>query len=123
MNTMSRKIIRLKPARYKALLPILFLSLVVSACTLINPKITKAQYDRLQTGMTLSQVQDLMGKPGENSAEISLDIPNVSVSPEASNLPTAIKPAVYQWKNPDGSSMTAIFVNDKLVAKSQVNLK
>ena len=64
-----------------------------------------------------------MSKPGENSAEISFNIPSVSVSPAASNLAVGVKPAVYQWKNPDGSSMTAIFVNEKLVAKSQINLK
>lgn len=113
----------LKPARYKALLIICFLSLLVNACTLINPKITKEKYDRVQTGMTLPQVQEIMGKPGENSAEISFNIPSVSVSPGGSNLPVGVKPAVYQWKNPDDSSMTAVFVNDKLVAKTQLNLK
>lgn len=78
---------------------------MVNACTLINPKISKRQYDQLETGMTLSQVQHIMGKPGENSAEIY------------SNT------SVYQWKNPDGSSVTAVFVNDKLAVKTQVNLK
>lgn len=113
----------LKSARHRVLLLIIFLSLVVNACTLINPKISKRQYDQVETGMTLSQVQHLMGKPGENSAEISFNIPSVSVSPAASNLPTEFKPSVYQWKNLDGSSVTAVFVNDKLVAKTQVNLK
>lgn len=123
MNTITKGIIKLKPARHTALLLTMFLPLVVSACSLINPTITKAKYDRVKSGMTLSQVQDIMGKPGENSAEFAFNIPNISVSPDTPNLPTDIKPAVYQWKNSDSSSMTAIFVNDKLVAKSQVNLK
>ena len=112
----------LKPGSYKPLIPII-LSLVVNACTLINPKITKAQYDRLETGMALSKVQEIVGKPGEASAEVSFNIPNISVSPDVSNQPMGVKPAVYQWKNPDGSSMTAVFMNDKLVLKTQVNLK
>src|SRR5947209_8645593 len=112
----------LKPASYKALIPII-LSLVVNACTLINSTITKAKYDRVETGMVLSTVQEIVGKPGEASAEISFNIPSVSVSPGISNQPIGVKPAVYQWKNPDGSLMTAVFMNDKLVAKSQVNLK
>jgi hypothetical protein len=73
--------------------------------------------------MTLSQVQDIMGKPGENSAEISVNIPSLSGLPGVSNLPVGVKPGIYHWKNADGSSMTAIFINDRLVAKTQVNLK
>jgi hypothetical protein len=113
----------LKPGRYKTLLLITVLSLVVNACTLIGPKITKAKYDQVQTDMTLSQVQSIMGEPGESSAEISINLPSVNVSPTPSNLPTEFNPSVYQWKNSDGSSMTAIFINDKLIAKSQANLK
>lgn len=107
----------------KLILELIILSFVLTACNLINPTITKASYDRVQTGMTISQVRDIVGKPGENSAEIAVNVPNLSIYPGFPNLPTEVKPAVYQWKNPDGSSMTAIFVNDKLVAKSQINLK
>ena len=112
----------LKPVSYKVLL-LIIVSGLVNACTLINSTITKAKYDRVETGMTLSQVQNIAGKLGEASAEVSFNIPSISVSPGLSNQSMGIKPAVYQWKNPDGSLMTAIFMNDKLVAKSQVNLK
>jgi hypothetical protein len=98
----------LKTARHKALL-LIILSLVVNACTLISPRVTKAKYDQVQTGMTLSQVQDIIGKPGELTTEIS--------------VPTGGPQAFYHWKNPDGSSMTAIFLNGKLVLKNQINLK
>lgn len=105
------------------ILKLILLSFVLTACNPINPTITKANYDCVQTGMTMFQVRDIMGKSGEISAEIAVNVPNVSISPGFPNLPTELKPAVYQWRNPDGSSMTAIFVNDKLVAKSQINLK
>jgi len=98
----------LKTARHKALL-LIILSLVVNACTLISPRVTKAKYDQVQTGMALSQVQDIIGKPGELTTEIS--------------VPTGGPQAFYHWKNPDGSSMTAIFLNGKLVLKNQINLK
>jgi outer membrane protein assembly factor BamE (lipoprotein component of BamABCDE complex) len=98
----------LKTATQQTLLLIL-LSLVVNACTLISPRVTKAKYDQVQTGMTLSQVQDIIGKPGELTTEIS--------------VPTGGSQAFYHWKNPDGSSMTAIFLNGKLVLKNQINLK
>ena len=98
----------LKTATQQTLLLIL-LSLVVNACTLISPRVTKANYDQVQTGMSLSQVQDIIGKPGELTTEIS--------------VPTGGPQAFYHWKNPDGSSMTAIFLNGKLVLKNQINLK
>jgi hypothetical protein len=98
----------LKTARHKALL-LIILSLLVNACTLISPRVTKANYDQVQTGMSLSQVQDIIGKPGELTTEIS--------------VPIGGQQAFYHWKNPDGSSMTAVFIGDKLVLKNQVNLK
>ncbi len=122
MNSVFQKNTRLKSAIYQAI-TLAILSLVVNACTLINPTITKAKYDRVETDMTLSQVQDIMGNPGEASAEVSFNVPSVSLSSGVSNQAIAVKPSVYQWKNSDGSSMTAVFVNDKLVLKTQVNLK
>ena len=107
----------LKSSRHKALPLIIILSFLVNACNLINPTITKAKYDRLQTGMTRSQVQDIMGRPGEISADISFKLPPIP------NLPSGGQQGIYQWKNPDGSLMTAVFINDQLVLKSQVNLK
>jgi outer membrane biogenesis lipoprotein LolB len=98
----------LEIAKHKALL-LIILSFVVNACTLINPRVTKHHYEQIQTGMTLSQVQNIVGLPGETTAAVS--------------LPVAGEQAFYHWKNPDGSSMTAVFVNDKLVVKNQLNLK
>jgi hypothetical protein len=108
MNTISWRITTPKTATLKALL-LISLSLIVSACDLINPMVTKAKYDQVQTGMSLSQVQDIIGKPGELTTEIS--------------VPIGGQQAFYHWKNPDSSSMTAIFIGDKLVLKNQVNLK
>ena len=103
----------LKIIRDKAL-PVIILSLAITACTLINPTVTKAKYDQIQLGMSLSQTQDIVGKPGETTAEIAFGVPYPQLEG---------KQAFYQWKNPDGSSMIAVFINDKLVFKNQVNLK
>ncbi|GET37455.1 hypothetical protein [Microseira wollei] len=106
----------LKPFTNK-IVPLIILPLIVSACTLNSPSVTKAKYDQVKTGMTVSEIEKIIGKPGESSGEISFTIPGVP------NLPSGNKQAIYQWKNPDGSAMTGVFVDDKLVFKVQVNLK
>lgn len=106
----------LKTIRNKAL-TLIILPLLVSACTLNNPSVTKAKYDQVQTNMTGSEVEKIIGHPGESTAETAFSIPGVPT------LPIGNKQAVYQWKNTDGSAMTAVFIDDKLVFKAQVNLK
>ena len=117
MNIISRSVTLLKTAKHKVL-PLIILSLVLNACTLINPNtVTKAKYDQIQTGMTIEQVQRIIGKPGEVSGEMAFNLPGVP------NVPIGGQQAVYHWNNPDGSSMTALFINDKLFLKNEFNLK
>lgn len=117
MNTIPKTITIFKKAKYKAF-TLIALSLLINACTLINPNtVTKAKYDQIQTGMTLEQVQKVVGKPGEVTGEMSFNVPGVP------DVPIGGQQALYHWKNPDGSSMTALFINDKLVLKTELNLK
>ncbi len=116
MNPISRTIAILKVLRERALSTII-LAVVLNACTLNSSTITKDKYEQVQTGMTLAQVQNIMGKNGETTGELSFNIPGMTSSPIEG------KQAVYQWKNHDGSSMTAVFINDKLILKTELNLK
>ena len=119
------------------LLPVIILSIALNGCELFNQAVnnpiinqnqtstsqnqtvvvTKAQYDQVQNNMTLSEVEKIIGKPGQ-SADSSFSIPGSANQPAVNS-----KQTYYQWVNPDGSLMIAIFVDDKLFFKSQVNLK
>ncbi|MBW4671794.1 MAG: hypothetical protein KME60_31320 [Cyanomargarita calcarea GSE-NOS-MK-12-04C] len=125
-----------KTVGYK-ILPVIILSVALNACELINrtannptfpqnspllPQsqtivVTKAQYNQVQQNMALSEVERIIGKPGQ-SADSSFSIPGTENKPAFGS-----KQTYYQWGNSDGSAMVAVFVDDKLVFKSQVNLK
>lgn len=115
MKTILTKINRFNPLKNKVL-PLIILCLVLNACTLLNPTITKSKYNQVKTGMALSEVEKIIGKPGETTAEFAVAIPGVPNFPNGNQ-------AFYQWKNADGGSMSAVFINDKLVFKSQANLQ
>jgi hypothetical protein len=71
--------------------------------------VTKANYNELKTGMTYSQVVQVLGKDGD---ELS------------SNEIGDIKTVMYKWDGDSfGSNMNAMFQNDKLMSKAQIGLK
>jgi hypothetical protein len=53
-------------------------AVVLSACCLAltgcgrNKNLTKENFDKINTGMTLQEVQTLLGAPGEEDAELSM---------------------------------------------------
>jgi hypothetical protein len=65
-----------------------------------GPRINKANFDKVQTGMTQTQVQAILGEPTEAS---SVDLPVFSGT-------------VASWKSGD-TTITVQFVNGKVVAK------
>jgi len=72
-------------------------------------KVTKANYDKIETGMTLNQVEDILGK-GTEEAGIGGAIGNVAGSAK-----------VMKWGD-EQKSITVTFANDKVVAKLQKGL-
>jgi hypothetical protein len=65
--------------------------------------VSRADYERLELGMTLTDVQATLGR----AIEVSQD--------ETS--------ATYKWVNSDGSQIMAVFRGDRLVSKEQIDLK
>jgi len=71
------------------------------------PVVTKAEYDRIEEGMTYEDVEETIGTPGEELSR--------------SNI-VGYSTAIYGWANPNGSNMNAMFQNGRLVNKAQFGL-
>jgi hypothetical protein len=72
-------------------------------------KVTSENYEKIQTGMTLAQVEQILGKGNERSGG-GITIGDVGASAK-----------VVKWGS-DDKSITATFTNDKLVMKAQKGL-
>lgn len=70
-------------------------------------RVTMAEYKQIETGMSYAEVRKIIGSEGEEMSRNEIG-GNVTV--------------MYQWVNPFGSNMNAIFQNGGLVQKSQFNL-
>lgn len=97
-------------------------ALALAMCVGCGSKITKSNYDKIQTGMSQSQVESILGKGSEQASidvpsfEANIDIPGLSSrgSVRASSLST--KGVIWQ----DGQKGIAItFINDKVAKKEQ----
>lgn len=76
-----------------------------------NPVATLAKFKKVQTGMTLGQVESIMGAKGEPDAEAGEG---------------GAKLAIYSWTNPglaNLGSMNVTLQNGRVMAKSQFGLK
>lgn len=83
-----------------------FAGMMIVGC---GSKVTKDNYDKIKEGMTLKQVEDILGK-GEAQAGGGVEVPGVSASAK-----------VYQWSDGD-KTITVTFLNDKVTAKAQTGL-
>ncbi len=78
---------------------------VLSGCS----KVTRSNYDKIENGMTVSQVENILGT-GTEKAGIGGAIGNLAGSGK-----------VMTWGD-DKKSITITFVNDKVVAKAEQGL-
>lgn len=77
--------------------------------------VTMPEYQQVANGMSYSQVAQIIGDPGEVISSSHIEgVPGVKAS---------VDTVSYQWVNPDGSHMNAIFLNDRLISKVQVGLR
>jgi hypothetical protein len=78
---------------------------IMSSCG----KVTQSNYDKIETGMTLVQVEGILGK-GTEKAGVGGAIGNLAASGK-----------VVTWGD-EKKSITVTFANDKVVAKTQQGL-
>ena len=77
--------------------------------TPILPRIvTKAMYDRIETGMSYQQVVAIIGWNGEELSRSDV---------------AGYVTVMYSWMNPNGSNMNVMLQNNKVVSKAQFGLK
>ncbi|MDM8008556.1 MAG: hypothetical protein QUV05_20655 [Phycisphaerae bacterium] len=86
-----------------ALLGLLFL--LISGCS----KVSQSNYDKIENGMTVSQVEAILGK-GKEAAGVAGAIGNLTGSGK-----------VLTWGD-DKKSITVTFANDKVIAKAAQGL-
>jgi outer membrane protein assembly factor BamE (lipoprotein component of BamABCDE complex) len=84
----------------------LCLAISLSLISCGGPKLTQENFEKIQTGMTLAQVQAILGEPTEAS---SVDVAIVSGT-------------VSKWKQGD-VTISIQFVNGKVVAKQFSKVK
>ncbi len=88
--------------RYLFLIVVVALTVVFAGCS----KVTPENYDKIQTGMTVDQVEQILGK-GEVETGGGLAIGEVAASGK-----------VMKWGTEE-KSITVTFANDKVVMKAK----
>ncbi|MCA1610778.1 MAG: hypothetical protein LC780_07960 [Acidobacteria bacterium] len=114
-----------KNSRPQVLSALLALALVTAGCT---GKLTAENYSKVSNGMTAAQAEAILG-PGTEQASSGVAVPAMpagvpATGPAAAGIGapgTTVTTKVLVWRK--GSKMiTATFMNDQLVAKTQVGL-
>jgi hypothetical protein len=86
--------------------------------------VTKANYDKVKTGMSLAEVEKILGA-GEEQASSSVEVPGQNISipggGSASFAGMSSSGSIYLWKSGD-KMITITFMNDKVAGKAKVNL-
>ena len=70
-------------------------------------RVTSAEYTQLTTGMSYRQAVAIIGFPGEELSRVEI---------------AGTTTVMYQWMNPTGANMNAMFQNDRMVQKAQFGL-
>ena len=86
--------------------------------------ISMSNYDKIESGMTIEEVESILGK-GEEQASSSINIPSKSISiPGGGNISTSgmsTSANAMVWK--DGTKVISIMFSDgKVMGKSQLGL-
>lgn len=97
---------------------LVILMLVILSASLITgcapDVVTRANYDEIKTGMSYSEVVDIIGSEGDEAASTSME--------GVEGVMPSITTKIYSWQNSDGSNMNVTFQNDEMISKAQAGL-
>ena len=86
----------------------------IASMTGCESKVTKESFDQVKVGMTMEQVEKLLGGSGtEDSSPAGLEISGAG----AASTKDAPKDKTYVWKA-DGTTIIVVFQNGKVVQKT-----
>ena len=81
-------------------------------------KLTKANFDQIKVGMTMTEVEKLLGGPGtEDSSPQGMTINEAGVAGSS----RASKDRIFIWKE-EGATVTVVFQDGKVVERRQTGL-
>lgn len=100
--------------RYRGLLPIFAaLSMVLTGC---ESRVTQENYDLIENGMTLAEVESILGGPGENVTPAGRSISSAGIMTGEESADH-----IYSWKS--GQAEITVTVRDgKVVRKGKAGL-
>ncbi|MEO8430846.1 MAG: hypothetical protein ABI592_04995 [Acidobacteriota bacterium] len=118
----------MKTSRLTLASGMLALGVLTAACA---GKMTSENYAKINNGMTQAQVEAILG-PGTEQASSGVAVPAMPAMPAGVPTPaagatgigapgTTVTTKVLVWQK-GGKMITATFMNDQLVAKTQVGL-
>lgn len=88
--------------------------LFLAAC---ESKVTSENYDKVTNGMSLSQVQKILGRGKDDTshAGTSISAPGISQTSRSNDV-------IYVWEDESGGKIVIVFQDDKVVQKSKTGM-
>jgi hypothetical protein len=101
------------PAKFVRLAFILAVCLLIPAC---KSKVTKANFDKITNGMTLAEVEKILGKGSKEEGDGTGTAAQFGVA--IPTAPTAGRGEFYKGESTTGNSITVGFRDGKVATKS-----
>ncbi len=89
--------------------------LALAAC---EAKVTPENVDKVQVGMSLSQVQKILGRGKEDSSHAGTSISSGGIAATSRS-----SDVVYVWEDEYGGKVVVTFMDDKVVQKTKTGLE
>lgn len=102
--------------RLMRLVPVLLIALLMVAC---ESKVTMENFSKIQKGMSLAEVQTILGSSGEEDSSpggMSISDSGVAGSSKGST------DRIYVWKGDGGATITVVIADGKVVEARQSGL-
>lgn len=98
----------------------IFLSIALIGCLALaccEAKVTTENYDKVTLGMSLSQVQNILGRGKEDSSHAGTSISSPGIAQTSRSTDR-----IFVWEDDFGGKVILTFQDDKLVQKSKLGM-